>query len=220
MSTNRPRLAGIAIALGASLALAPEASAVFTAGQQAPSVKATNCSLKHSKTLAANRNVRVFQRSDKVYGCRRSADRAYVLGIRGECQNNDEIDGVVVAGNNAALNVQTCSLTSSQSAVLLVSLRSGRVSFASDPLTTSPRIDNGYDAIRGMAVTADGRLAWIGVGVERGVVVAAEVRRRARNSSSHAVQLDSGTGIDPRSLQRSAGRVRWRNADAQRSAAM
>jgi len=220
MTIHSPRLAGLALALAATLAIAPEASAVFTAGQQAPSVKATNCSLKSAKTLAANRSVRVFQRSDKVYGCRRSADRAYVLGIRGECQNNDEIDGVVVAGNQAALNVQTCSLTSSQSRVLLVSLRTGRVSFASNPLSTAPRIDSGYDAIRGMAVTAEGAIAWIGVGVERGVVVAAEVRRRARGSSTRAVLLDSGTGIDPRSLQRRDSRVTWRSGAAERSAAM
>lgn len=120
--------------------------------------------------------MRVFHRSDTIYGCRRRADRAYVLGIRGECQSNDEIDGAIVAGDLAALNVQTCSLTNSQSRVLLVSLRTGRVTFATDPLSTAPRIDGGYDAIRGMAVTADGRLAWIGVGVERGVVVAAEAR--------------------------------------------
>jgi hypothetical protein len=220
MTMHSPRLVGGAVALVASLAFAPQATAVFTAGQQAPSVKATNCSLKGSKTLAANRNVRVFQRADKVYGCRRQADRAYLLGIRGECQNNDEIDGVIVAGNNAALNVQTCSLTSSQSVALLVSLRSGRVTFASNPLSTVPRIDNGYDAIRGMAVTADGRLAWIGVGVERGVIVATEVRRRARGSSTRSVQLDSGTAIDPRSLHRRDSTVTWRNAGAVRSAPM
>ena len=220
MSIHRARLVTAALALGTSLALAPEASAVFAAGEQAPSVRAANCSMKSSKTLAANRNVRVFHRADKVYGCRRDADRAYVLGIRGECQNNDEIDGVVVAGNQAALNVQTCSLTSSQSRVLLVSLRTGRVAFASNPLSTAPRIDSGYDAIRGMAVTAEGRIAWIGVGIERGVVVAAEVRRRARGSSTQAVLLDSGTGIDPRSLHRRDSRVTWRSGAAERSAAM
>ncbi len=49
------------------------------------------------------------------------------------------------------------------------------------------------------------------MGVERGVVVAAEVRRRARGSSTIAVQLDSGAGIDPRSLRRRDSRVTWRN---------
>ncbi len=220
MTIHRPRLVGIAVALGASLWLAPAAGAVFTAGEQAPSVRATNCSMKGSKTLSANRNVRVFQHGDKAYGCRREADRAYVLGIRGECQNNDEIDGVVVAGNQAALNVQTCSLHSSNSRVLLVSLRSGRVTFASDPLSVAPRIDNGYDAIRGLAVTADGRLAWIGVGVERGAVVATEVRRRARGSSTRSVLLDSATAIDARSLHRRDSTVTWRNAGMARSAAM
>ncbi len=214
-------LAG-AVALAAGLLLAPAATAAFVPapGVRAKSIRAPHCTLNGAKTIAANRHVRVFRARGEVFGCRRTANRAYAIGHGGaECQNSDLIDSAVVAGNVVALNVRTCSLTNSSSSVHLVNLRDGRGRFASAPLST-PGSESGYDAIRGMAVTAAGRLAWIGVRVARGVIVAAEVRRRRPEFSDRSVVLDSGTGIDPRSLRRAGSRVRWRHDGAARSAAM
>jgi hypothetical protein len=80
--------------------------------------------------------------------------------------------------------------------------------------------ESGYDAIRGLAVTAARRLAWIGVRVSGGVVGAAEVRRRRPDFSDRSVVLDSGSGIDPRSLRRVGSMLRWRHDGVARSAAM
>ena len=171
-----------------------------------------------AKTIAANRHVRVFAKRDAVFGCRRSANRAYEIGHdRSECQNNDAIDTAVVAGNFAALNVRTCSLYDSESSVALVNLRDGRVRFRSAALST-PGSEASYEAIRGLVVTPAGRLAWIGVRIMRGAIADAEVRRRVPNSADQTVVLDHGTTIDPRSLRKGAGRVQWRNADVARSA--
>jgi hypothetical protein len=73
----------------------------------AKSVRAPGCTLKRAKTIKANRDVRVFRTvpvtgSGTVYGCRRRAARAYVLGEFGECQNNHEIRRVEVAGRRTA----------------------------------------------------------------------------------------------------------------------
>jgi hypothetical protein len=222
---RRP-LSAIATALTAGLLLACAASAapVPTPGERAHSIRAPHCALKGARTIAANRHVRVFSARVRtwreVFGCRRSADRAYAIGdAGGECQNYDLIDGAVVAGNVVALNVRTCSLYGSSSAVKLINLRDGGVRFASAPLTTTGP-DTTYDAIRGMAVTAAGRLAWLGVRVARGVVVEAEVRRRVRGSRAGSVALDSGTGIDPRSLRRVGSMLRWRHDGMAHSAAI
>ena len=203
---------------------AAPAASIPAPGQRAGSVRAPDCTLKGAKTIAANRHVRVFtariRRWREVFGCRRDADRAFAIGdANGECQNYDDIDGAVVSGNFVALNVHTCSLDSSQSAVKLLNLRDGRVRFASLPLATNSP-PTAYDAIRGMVLTATGRLAWIGVRVERGAVVAAQVRRRLPRSQRGSAVLDSGTGIDPRSLRRRGSEIRWRNAGVARSAAI
>lgn len=221
--THGPRalLSGLAT-LSAALLLAPAAAADFTPlpGERARSYAAPHCTMKGARTVAANRHVRVFRARGAVFGCRRKANRAYGIGHgSAECQNSDVIDGAVVAGNLVALNVRTCSLTNSSSSVNLVNLRDGRARFRSAPLST-PGTENGYDAIRGMAVTAAGRLAWIGVRVSGGGVVAAEVRRRRPDFSDQSVVLDSGTGIDPRSLRRVGSMLRWRHGGIARSAAM
>ncbi len=221
---HRPRarlaVAGATIVAGLLLAPAAQADFVPEPGKRASSVRAPHCTMNGAKTIAANRHVRVFRARGEVFGCRRSANRAYGIGHGGaECQNSDLIDSAVVAGNFVALNVRTCSLTNSSSSVHLVNLRDGRGRFASAPLST-PGPESGYDAIRGMAVTAAGRLAWIGVRVARGAIVAAEVRRRRPDFSDQSVVLDSGTGIDPRSLRRAGSMLRWRHAGVARSAAM
>ena len=101
--------------------------------------------------------------------------------------------------------------------VKLVHLGDGRVRFGSSPLSTTGS-EATYDAIRGMVVTASGRLAWVGVRVARGVVLDAEVRRRVPASSDRSDRLDSGSAIDPRSLRRRGTQVLWRHAGAARSA--
>lgn len=216
-------LLGAMVMLTAALPLAPPAAADFTPppGERARSYAAPHCTMNGAKTIAANRHVRVFGARGAVFGCRRSANRAYGIGHGGaECQNSDLIDSAVVAGNFVALNVRSCSLTNQSSSVNLVNLRDGRGRFRSAPLST-PGSDSGYDAIRGMAVTAAGRLAWIGVRVSsRSAIVAAEVRRRRPDFSDQSVVLDSGTGIDPRSLRRVGPMLRWRSAGIARSASI
>ena len=193
-------------------------------GQRASSVRAPHCTLPGARTIAANRHVRVFSARVRawreVFGCRRSANRAFAIGdAGGECQNYDLVDAAVVSGELVALNIRSCSLTSSFSVVKLVSLRDGRVRFGSAPLSTAAP-DGSYDAFGAIVVTPAGRLAWVALRVAGGTVVDAEVRRRVRGSQRAATVLDRGAGIDPRSLRRRGARVRWRSGGALRSASL
>ena len=228
----RPALAGVLLA---TLVLAPAARPdvlqpalnLPTAGSVYDSVRAPHCSLPGARTIVANRHVRIFNATYRkhgglTFGCLRRSDRAFVIGIAGECQNNDVIDTAVVAGTLAALNVHTCGLATSESRIAVVTLTNGHVVFASAPLST-PGDESGHDAIRGMVLTPRGRLAWLAVRVTGGrgsAPVAAEVRRRAHGPDRESVLVDSGTGIDPRSLRRRGGRATWVKDGARRSASM
>lgn len=207
-------LAAFAVASSMALSGGPAAAAPAT-------VPAPRCSMPGSRTIASNHLVRVFRAPTplgEVYGCLRSARRAFALGVALECQNYDEIDGAVVAGTRVLLNVRTCGLDFTQSSVRLVNLRTGHRQFSSAPLASTPPSAREYDAVRGMVLLADGRMAWLGVRVSSGKVVEAEVRRRAHGSSTKAVGLDRGAGVDPRSLRRGSTRAFWSKDGTRRSA--
>ena len=222
-------LAGFAAAVLISAhAHAAERSVALTdlpqAGGVYGTVRAPRCLLPGLKTIAANRYVRVFyatipKRAAATLACRRSSDRAYVVGTFGECQNNAAVDTAAVAGRYAAINVRTCSLTHSQSGIGLVNLRNGRVAFSSGALST-PTAESEAEGIRAMVLTPRGRVAWLAVRRSRGAIIAVEVLRRAHGPGRRTLLLDSATDIDPRSLRRRGDRVLWTRAGVTQSASM
>jgi hypothetical protein len=221
-------LAGLAAAQLSAHARAAERPVALTdlpqAGGVYATVRAPHCVLPGHTTIAANRDVRVFRatipkRSPATLACRRSADRAYLIGTFGECQNNAAIDTAVVAGSYAAINVRTCSLTHSDSGIGLVNLRNGRVVFSARALST-PSAEREAEGIRAMVVTARGRVAWLAVRRAGGSILRVEVLRRAHGRDRLTVLLDSAADIDPRSLRRRGDRVLWTRAGVTRSAAM
>ncbi len=215
-SPRRSLLAAAVIGVGAAqragAALAP-----------AKSVRAPNCSLKGDKTIKANRDARVFKRVNrrnygKVYGCRRSANRAYELGFIGECQNNEEIQLAEVAGRRALLGIFECSLYAGWWKVALVNLGTGRREFASSPIGSPSPNEATFDALRRIVVASDGAAAWTAMRSSGGVTSAVEVRRRMRGSSSASILLDSGTDIDPDSLRKRDRTLSWTKAGVRRTA--
>ena len=222
-------LAGLAAAvLGPAFALAADGTVALSdlpqAGGVYGTVRAPHCSLPGHKTIAANRHVRVFyatppKRSLVALACRRSSDRAYVIGYVGECQNSAEVDSATVSGSYAAINVSTCSLTHTDSGIGLVNLRNGHVVFSSRAMSTQSA-ENEADGIQTMVLTPRGRVAWLAVRRRGGSVLGAEVLRRAHGPDRQTVLLDSSADIDPRSLRRRGDRVLWTRAGVRQSASM
>jgi hypothetical protein len=202
------------------------AAAVIAAGAvsaPAKSVRAPGCTLKRAKTIKANRDVRVFRTvpvagSGTVYGCRRRAARAYVLGEFGECQNNHEIRRVEVAGRRTALGAFECSLDSGAWDVELVNLASGRLEFRSAPLVSPLPDAFTFDELQRIVATSDGALAWTATRRARGALLAVEVRRRMRGTATASLLLDSGTDIDPESLRKRGRTLSWTKAGVRRTA--
>jgi hypothetical protein len=189
----------------------------------ARSVRAPGCTLKRAKTIKADRDVRVFRTvpavgSGTVYGCRRSARRAYVLGEFGECQNNHEIRRVEVAGRRAALGAFECSLDSGAWDVELVDLADGRLEFRCAPLPLPLPDSATFDELQRIVTTSDGALAWTATRRARGTQLAVEVRRRMRGSASASIRLDSGTDVNPDSLRKRGRTLSWTRAGVRRTA--
>jgi len=218
----------VLVAAAAGLACAVAASTAAPAQQYAQplapasSVRAPHCSLEGARTIKANRYVRVFKKTQRgyggVYGCRRDARRAFKLGIVGECQNNDEIQRVEVAGRRAVLGIFECSLTAGWWRVDLVNLRNGHREFTSNPTTIAPLNESTSAVLHRIVVTADGAVAWTAERTAGGARLDVEVRRRRRATTNQAVLLDSGTDIDPDSLRRRGRTIVWTKAGARHSA--
>ena len=212
-----------ALAAAALLAVAGTTAAALAQQPRAKSVRAPGCTLKRAKTLKANREVRVFRTvpavgSGTVYGCRRRAARAYVLGEFGECQNNHEIRRVEVAGRRAALGAFECSLDSGAWDVELVNLATGRLEFRAAPFA-SPLPDSAtFDELQRVVATSDGALAWTAIRSARGGRLAIEVRRRMRGSATASLLLDYGTNIDPDSLRKRGRTLSWTKLGVTRTA--
>lgn len=229
LRTPLAALALTAILLAPAHGLASTGSAALTdlpqAGAVYGTVRAPHCTRPGHRTIAANRSVRVFYARlgrgswQAALACRRSANRAFVIGNRGECQNSAAVDSAVVAGRYAAINVRTCSLTHSDSGIGLVNLRNGHVVFSAGALST-PSLQSEAEGIRAMAVTPRGRVAWLAVRRSGLRVLTVEVLRRAHGPNRRAVLLDRGTDIDPRSLRRRGGRIIWKRAGVRHSASM
>lgn len=215
---------GLAVVAGAALAAsAAPAQQEGQPGQPLKSVRAPNCSLPGAMTINANRHVRVFRKTRRgygaAYGCLRRADRAFRLGIVGECQNNDEVRKAEVSGRRAALGIFSCALYSGSWRLDVVNLRDGRREFTSSPISLPPVDDATYDTLERIVVSADGAVAWTAVrGGAAGVRGGVEVRRRRRGTTDQAVLLDSGLEIDPESLRRRGRTITWTKAGARRSA--
>jgi len=210
-----------AAATVALLAVSPAAGDLPAVGQKAATRKAPDCSVRKSTTLQANRHVRVFRTTDDfVWGCRRTADRAFRLGDWGECQNSDVVSNVEVAGTYAAWISTTCGLDFSAESIELANLRTGRFAFRSSPILPFAATERTFEGIRRIVVDDRGVVAWTASRSAGAKTIAIEVRRRTRASGGASVVVDSDLAIDTDSLRRKGHRITWRKGGETFSAAL
>jgi len=183
---------------------------------------APDCTRKGASTIKANRHVRVFRVLKRgygsVYGCRRTAQRAFRLGVFGECQNSREIRLVEVAGRRALLGIYECSLYGGGWTLELVNLSDGGREFRSNPIASPPVTEGTWDSLHRMVLTADGAVAWTATREAGHRATNVEVLRRRRGSTREVVLLDGGTDIDPGSLRKRGGTITWTKGGVRRSA--
>jgi hypothetical protein len=174
--------------------VSPAAGDLPAVGQKAATRKAPDCSVRKSTTLQANRHVRVFRTTGNfVWGCRRTADRAFRLGDWGECQNSGVVSNVEVAGTYAAWISTTCGLDFSAESIELANLRTGRFAFRSSPILPFAATQGTFSGIRRIVVDDRGVVAWTASRSSGAKTIAIEVRRRTRGSGGASVVVDTIT---------------------------
>jgi hypothetical protein len=161
-----------------------------------PAGAAVSCT-RSGDTLAANRDVRVFERTDQdgqhfIYGCFKPKRRVRTLGSS------------LAFNASFGSDVEFADLRRHKAVLIGLPARS---SFSLHNLRTGARRDVSTGEIQALKLTGAGSVAWI----ER----SAETTRVLVTTHGHPRLLDDQPGIDPRSL--TAGRqIRWtRNGQPQ-----
>jgi hypothetical protein len=122
---------------------------------------------------------------------------------------------VKVAGNVTAYALTTCGIDTGSTEVIVRRLTDGQQR-ASEPATTT-RLVESYTAVDSLVMRADGAVAWIAVNHS--------IVRHASATEVHKLDhrfllLDSGSGIDPRSLRLHKSKLTWKHRGATRSASL
>jgi hypothetical protein len=207
------RPAVLAVLAGLALALVPASDAQATH---------LTCQLAGSKTETSSRNARAFSRRTVVrgssvrrwYGCLHSRNRRYVLGDVGPSgEFLDRVAPLRLAGRFVGhANEFTASSGDAVGAIVVVrDLRTGAVRHRFENASDFARYD-----VTDLEQRTSGSVAWIAATSPFGPPTT-NYEVRAMSGSSERAVLDSGPGIEPRSLTLRGTTLRWRNAGAERS---
>jgi hypothetical protein len=182
----------------------PVAEAEGRSGRKAP------CSLEGSKTIAAGLHGRVFARRPvdyaRVYGCLYARNRRVPLGRYRECFDSEAVSLPRLAGRFAGFALDFCHRApTATSTVVVKNLRSGRTKFRLPGFTGTPPGVPALYGVTDLELKPNGSVAWI-VENRQGE---RQVEVRKADAEGRGAVLDSGTGIDTRSLALSESRLYW-----------
>jgi len=152
----------------------------------------------------------------RIYGCLFKRGAAVAL-ITGKSELT-RVGRVVLRGATVAFERDFMGVDFSDSSVSTLELATGhRTTFPSWTFG-EPGLPESFYSVTDLALDAAGSAAWItrrtGVSGPVGYEVLGAPRK------GHAVLMDSGAGIDPRSLALGGGRLSWLNGGVRRSAAL
>src|SRR4051794_20411533 len=206
MTTRRAALAVLALTVACGVAAGADAS---------PSARHRGC--RHDgRTLAHSNEARVFRVGARVYGCSRRVGRNWLLAAPDEW-GPESLTHAVAAGRYAAYRFQADSAASSgYSSITLVDLRSHFLRQVG-PASLGDDYSNFAGKLFKLVVTAGGTAAWTAQAFptpERQWPY--EVRTVHLSDPDRT--LDSGAGLDPRSLRLSARTLTWTKDGSTQSA--
>jgi hypothetical protein len=160
---------------------------------------------------------RVYALGGLVYGCSAQGGRRVRLGQTRTCLGTPRVGPVAVAGKFAAYGLQSCGVDTGQGSVLVRRLSDGAM-LHDDAATVGRLGPESYSSVAAIVVKGDGAVAWVGMG--------ASIIHHSRLLEVHKLDgggsrlLDSGAGIDPRSLRLHGSALTWRDAKQTRSATL
>jgi hypothetical protein len=177
---------------------------------------AASCGRSHARTLAADTRARVYESANNVYGCAIGGTRSYLLGASARSIREGRAGPIALAGVAVAYGYTVYGVDTLSTEVVVRSLRTGRELHRA-PATTRPVGPEFFQAVAAIVVKPDGAVAWIG---EAGSVISGRARQVEVDRADHrgVAMIDSGGGIDNRSLRLRGSTVTWRDHGRTRSA--
>jgi hypothetical protein len=206
-------------ACGSSSGMAPSQSSGATASTAQPGAGArAACGPAGAQTLAVDRVARVYQSGGNVYGCFTTTGHTYVLGASARSIREGRAGPIALAGRYVAYGYARFGVDTVSATVVVRDLGNGR-QVRSGPATTKPVGPEFFQSVASIVVKADGAVAWIG---QSGSIIrhgSSEIE--VDKADAHGISLlDSGSGIDPRSLRLHGSAVSWRRSGRSRSASL
>lgn len=187
----------------------------------------TGCRSQRAKTLLRSDTGRIFQQrmvgaSDPfyftpiTYGCLDSIGRRFMLGEDGTGADGhgQDLSHFRLAGVHAGFASQICPIDLCDFGVEVVDLRDGKTERRSR--SRGPNLDASYP-VTDLVLEDNGSAGWISSPQVLGQGQRTDVWAY---DTLGARQLDSGRGIEPKSLTLSDSTLTWRNGGATRSATL
>lgn len=160
----------------------------------------------------------MYQWGGDVYGCSTTGPRSYRLGAAARTVREGSVGPVALAGVHVAYGLSQFGVDTVSAQVIVRNLGTG-VRLRSESATTHALGVEFFQSVAAVVVKPDGAVAWIGQG---GSIIhpgRREIEVNRADSRGQAL-LDSGTGIDVRSLRLRGSTVSWRHAGRVRSASL
>lgn len=192
--------------------------ALTACGSSSGMAASAGCGPATARTLAADRVARVYQTAVNVYGCSSASRTSYLLGASGRSIREGRARPIDLAGFDVAYGHSDFGVDTVSAQVVVRSLRTGR-QLRSEPATTRPLGAESFQSVASVVAKPDGAVAWIGEGGS--VISGASSDVEVDRADAHGLApLDSGSGIDTRSLRLRGSTVSWRHNARARSAAL
>lgn len=168
------------------------------------------------QTLAASHQARVYVSGREVFGCARGTGQSYKLGASARSLREARVGPVAVAGTDVGYGSTNFGVDTVNSQVVVRNLGDGRQVHAAPATTTS--LPESFQTVDSIVVRSGGAVAWI---AEVGSVIshAHEIEVQRVDARGPAL-LDSGSGIDTRSLRLHGSTLTWRDGSATRTATL
>jgi hypothetical protein len=182
------------------------------------SAAAGRCGPRSARTLAADSRARVYSTGNAVYGCAAGAHQSFRLGAAARSLREGRVGPVALAGVDAAYGLATFGVDTGSAQVIVRRLSDGR-QLRSAPATQGRLGPESVQAVDALVVKANGAVAWI---AEARSIISqrSAVIQVARDDARGNSVLDSGTGIDARSLRLHGSSLSWRDGSQTRSATL
>jgi hypothetical protein len=204
----------VSVAACGSSSAAPQSPA----SAQGSGAARARCGPAEARTLAASGLARVYSLRGAVYGCSVKGRKSYRLGNASRSIREGRVGSVAVAGQDAAYGLTQYGVDTVSASVIVRRLSDG-TRLRDLAATSRPLGPESFESVDSIVVKRTGAVAWI---AEGGSVIsghASDVEVDRADERGHSL-LDSGAGIDGRSLRLRDSTISWRHAAATRTATL